>query len=132
MRTFHPVVLLVLLVTQSAQTQAADLNGAWTIDGSACGAVFTKDNNKLAFKKDADLNAGGLIVQGKQITGTFQKCTVKSLHDDGPDVRMVASCSDGIAISDVSFDVKISGENRITLSSKNPVPVEMQYTRCPM
>jgi hypothetical protein len=132
MRTFHPVVLLVLLVTQSAQTQAADLNGAWTIDGSACGAVFTKDNNKLAFKKDADLNAGGLIVQGKQITGTFHKCTVKSLHDDGPDVRMVASCSDGIAISDVSFDVKISGENRITLSSKNPVPVEMQYTRCPM
>jgi hypothetical protein len=132
MRTFNPVVLLVLLVTQSASTQAADLNGAWTIDGSACGAVFTKDNNKLAFKKDADLNAGGLIVQGKQITGTFQKCTVKSLHDDGPDVRMVASCSDGIAISDVSFDVKISGENRITLSSKNPVPVEMQYTRCPM
>ncbi len=132
MRTFNPVVLLVLLVTQSASTQAADLNGAWTIDASACGAVFTKDNNKLAFRKDADLNAGGLIVQGKQITGTFQKCTVKSLHDDGPDVRLVASCSDGIAISDVSFDVKISGENRITLSSKKPVPVEMQYTRCPM
>ena len=133
MRTFNPVVLLVLLVAQSASTQAADLNGAWTIDASACGAVFTKDNNKLAFRKDADLNAGGLIVQGKQITGTFQKCSVKSLHDDGPDdVRLVASCSDGIAISDVSFDVKISGENRITLSSKKPVPVEMQYTRCPM
>src|ERR1700755_2660587 len=116
MRTFNPLILLVLLVTQSASTQAADLNGAWTIDTASCGQVFTKDNNKLAFRKDADLNAGGLIVQGKQITGTFQKCTVKSLHDDGPDdVRLVASCSDGIAISDVSFDVKISGENRITL-----------------
>ena|SRR5215813_7287965 len=130
MRTFNPLVLLVLLVTQSASTQAADLNGAWTDDASACGTVFKKENNKLAFKKDADLHAGGLIVQGKEITGTFQKCRVKSLHDDGASVRVVASCSDGVALSDVAFDLKISGENRITLSSKEPVPVEIQYVRC--
>src|SRR6201987_6193814 len=132
MRTFNPLVLLVLLVTQSASTQAADLNGAWSNDASACGKVFTKQNNKLAFKQDADLHAGGLIVQGKQIAGTFQKCTVKSLHDDGSNVRVIASCSDGVAVSDVPFDVKISGENRITLSSKQPVPVEMSYVRCSM
>ena len=132
MRTFNPLVLLVLLVTQSASTQAADLNGAWTVDASACGQVFTKENNKLAFKQDADLHAGGIIVQGKQITGTFQKCTVKSLHDDGPNVRVIASCSDGVAISDVTFDVTISGKNRITLSSKEPVPMETPYVRCSM
>jgi hypothetical protein len=132
MRIFNPLVLLVLLVMQSASTQAADLTGAWTVDASACGEVFTKENNKLAFKPDADLHAGGLIVQGKQITGTFQKCTIKSLHDDGPDVRVIASCSDGVAVSDVAFDVKISGENRMTLSSKTPVPVEMRYVRCSM
>ena len=130
MRTFNPLVLLVLLVTQSASTQAADLNGAWTVDASACGEVFTKENNKLAFRPDADLHAGGVIVQGKQITGTFQKCTVKSLHDDGANVQVTASCSDGVAVSDVTFDVKISGENKFTLSSKAPVPVEMQYVRC--
>src|SRR3984957_3721956 len=132
MRTFNPLVLLILLVTQPASTQAADLNGAWTLDATACGQVFTKENNKLAFKQDADLNAGGLIVQGKQITGTFQKCTIKSSHDDGSNVQVIASCSDGVAISDVAFDVKISGENRITLSSKAPVPVEMLYVRCSM
>ena len=132
MRTFNPLVLFVLLVTQSASTLAADLNGAWTVDASACGQVFTKENNKLAFKQDADLHAGGIIVQGKQITGTFQKCTVKSLHDDGPNVKVIASCSDGVAVSDVAFDLTISGENRFTLSSKEPVPVEMQYVRCPM
>ena len=130
--TFNPLVLLVLLLTQSASTQAADLNGAWTVDGSACGQVFTKDNNKLAFKQDADLHAGGLIVQGNRITGTFQKCTVKSFHDDGPNVKVIASCSDGVSISDVAFDVKFSGENNITLSSKEPVPVEMSYIRCSM
>jgi hypothetical protein len=131
MRTFNALVLLVL-VTQSASTQAADLNGAWTVDASACGEIFTRENNKLAFKQDADLHAGGLIVQGKQVTGTFQKCTVKSLHDDGSNVRVIASCSDGVAVSDVTFDLKISGENKITLSSKEPVPVEMPYVRCPM
>lgn len=132
MRTFNPLVLLVLLITQSASTQAADFNGAWTDDASACGTVFTKENNKLAFKPDADLHAGGLIVQGKQITGTFQKCTVKSLHDDGTDLKVIASCSDGVAVSDVTFDLKVTGENTITLSSKKPVPVEMSYVRCSM
>ena len=113
-------MLLVLLVAQSASTQAGGFERSFlTLDASACGQMFTKENNKLAFKKDADLHAGGLIVQGKQITGNiFQKCTVKSLHDDESNVRVVASCSDGITFSDVPFDLKISGENKITLSSK--------------
>ena len=132
MRTFNPLVLSVLLVTQSASTQAADLNGAWAIDASTCGKVFTKESNKLAFKQDADVYAGGLIVQGKQVTGTFQKCRVKSLHDDGPNLRVIASCSDGVAFSDVAFDLKFSGENSMTLSSKEPVAVEMPYVRCSM
>ena len=132
MRTFNPLVLSVLLVTQSASTQAADLNGAWATDASTCGKVFTKESNKLAFKQDADVYAGGLIVQGKQVTGTFQKCRIKSLHDDGPNLRVIASCSDGVAFSDVAFDLKISGENSMTLSSKEPVPVEMPYVRCSM
>ena len=131
MRAFNPLALLVLLVTQSAPTQAADLNGAWTIDTASCNQVFTKENNKVAFTPDADLNAGGLIVQGNQITGTFQKCTVTSLHDDGTNVKVIAACSDGVAVSDVAYDVKINGENAITLSSKEPVPIEMHYVRCP-
>ena len=131
MKTFNPFVLLVLVVvTQPAQ--AIDLNGAWTVDASACGTMFTNEDNKLAFKQDADVNAGGLIVQGKQVTGTFQKCKVKSLHDDGPNLRVLASCSDGVAVSDVAFDVKVSGDNKMTLSSKGPVPVEMPYVRCSM
>ena len=132
MKTFNPLLPLILLVMQSAATQAADLNGAWTIDASACGSMFTKENNKLSFKKDADLNAGGLIVQGREITGTLQKCTVKSRRDDGPNVRVVAACSDGVAISDVTFDVNPSGENKITLSTSGPVPMNMIYFRCPM
>jgi len=132
MKTFNPLLLPVLLVMQSASAQAADLNGAWSIDASACGSMFTKENNRISFKKDADLHAGGLIVQGREISGTLQKCTVKSRRDDGPNVRVVAACSDGVAISDVTFEVKHSGENQITLSSNGPVPMDMIYVRCPM
>jgi hypothetical protein len=132
MRSFNRLVLLSVIVAQSASAQAANLSGAWTIDAAACGDVFTKENNKLAFKPDADLHAGGIIVQGNQIIGTFEKCTIKSMHDDGSNVRVTASCSDGVAVSDVTYDVKISGENKITLSSKQPVPVEMPYVRCSM
>jgi hypothetical protein len=130
MRTFRPLVLSLLLVAQSASTLAADLSGAWTIDTASCSKVFTKKNNEIAFQPDADLNAGGLIVQGGRITGTFQKCTVKSMHDDGPNVKVIAACSDGVVVSDVAYDVKFSGENNITISSKQPVPVEMLYVRC--
>jgi hypothetical protein len=96
MRTFKPLVLLTLLVAQSASTQAADLNGAWTIDASACGKVFTKENNQLAFKQDADLYAGRLIVRGKQITGTFLKSALSNrcMMTD----RLASILSTGIAV----------------------------------
>jgi hypothetical protein len=132
MKAFNSLVLFLLLVTQSASAQIADLSGAWTVDASACGAVFTDADNRLAFKPDADLHAGGLIVQGRRVSGTFQKCTITSFREDGPNVKVIASCSDGVAYSDVAFDVKITGENKITLSSKEPVPVEMLYSRCAM
>ncbi|HZR72733.1 hypothetical protein [Bradyrhizobium sp.] len=132
MRAFHPLVLSALLVAQSAAAQMADLNGAWTNDASACSQVFTKKNSELAFQQDADLHAGGLIVRGRQITGTFQKCTVKSVHDEGAALRVIAACSDGVAVSDVPFEVKVTGKNTMTLSSKEPVPIEMLYVRCPM
>ena len=33
-------------------------------------------------------------------------------------------------VSDVAYDVKISGENNMTLSQKEPGSVEMHYVRC--
>ncbi|SRR5579871_1922539 len=132
MRSLNSLLLPIFLLALSAATQAADLNGAWTIDASSCALVFKKQNNKLAFRKDADFNAGGLIVQGKQITGTFQKCTAKSLRAEGATMSVVASCSDGVAISDIAFDLRFTGDNAITLSQKEPVPMEISYVRCAM
>jgi hypothetical protein len=132
MRTYDPLVLLVFLIAGAASTRAADLNGGWVIDASTCDQVFAKENNRLVFKPDADLSAGGLIVDGRKVTGTLQKCTIKSLHDVGSNLQLMASCSDGVAVSDVTFDLKMSGDNKMVLSSQKPVPVEMPYVRCPV
>ena len=130
MRRIDRLLLLGFFAVPSLPAQAADLNGAWTIDTASCARVFTKQNNKVAFRQDADFEAGGLIVQGKKITGTFQKCTVKSFRDDGSNKKVIASCSDGVSFSDVAFDLKIVGQNAITLSQTQPVPVQVSYVRC--
>ena len=123
MRIFDPLLLLLLRVVQSASTQAADLNGGWALESSACDKVFTKENNKLAFKPDAESLRGRFDRRWKENKRHIsKKCIVKSLHDDGSNVQVIAACSDGVAVSDTKFDVKILGENKITLSSKEPVP----------
>ncbi|KYH03558.1 hypothetical protein [Bradyrhizobium sp. DOA1] len=126
------LLLLALCIAGVAPAQAVDLTGGWVIDFANCNKVFSKENGKLAFKPDADLYAGGLIVDGRRITGTFQKCNVRSVRDDGENMQVVAACSDGIVVSDVTFDLTMSGDNKLTLSSKQPTPVEMRYSRCPL
>ncbi len=76
MKAFNSLVLFCLLMTQSASAQITDLSGAWTVDASACGAVFTDADNRLAFKPDADLHADGLIIKGRRVSGTLSKCTI--------------------------------------------------------
>jgi hypothetical protein len=72
MKVCNPGVLLALYVAGSAPAQAADLTGGWVIDSSTCNQVFARAEGKLVFKPNADLYAGGLIVDGRRITGTFQ------------------------------------------------------------
>ncbi len=126
--------LLVLLATVSLapSIQAADLSGAWASDASVCSRVFLKNNNKISFTPDSELYGGGLIVEGNRATGTFQKCNIKSMKDDGANVHLIAACSTGVMISDLQFTVKVIGDNQITLSSAGPVNTETTYVRCPL
>src|SRR5215813_11329347 len=126
--------LLVLLagVSLSPSTHAADINGAWASDASVCGKVFVKTNNRISFAPDAELYGGGFIVEGNRATGTFQKCKIKSMKDDGANVQLIAACSDGVMVQDLQFTVKRVGDNQITVSSAGPVAMENPYVRCPL
>jgi hypothetical protein len=133
MWSYSAPALLVLLATVSfsPSAQPADLSGAWAGDASVCSKVFVKNNNKMSFTPESELYGGGFIVEGNRATGTFQKCNIKSMKDDGANIHLIAACSTGVMVSDLQFTVKIVGDNQITLSSTGPVNTETSYVRCP-
>jgi len=126
--------LLVLLagVSLSPSTHAADISGAWASDASVCSKVFVKNNNRISFTPDAELYGGGFIVEGNRASGTFQKCNIKSIKNDGTNVHLIAACSDGVMVSDLQFTVTPVGDNQITVSSTGPVSMTNPYVRCPL
>jgi hypothetical protein len=131
---YFAAALLAVLATLSSSpsTDAADLNGAWASDASVCNKVFVKSNNRISFAPDAELYGGGFLVEGDRATGTFQKCSIKSMKDDGTEVHLIASCSTGVEISNLRFTVKVVGHDQITVSSNGAVDVTTPYVRCPM
>jgi hypothetical protein len=129
--SFAPALLALLAaVSFSGSTEAADIDGAWASDASVCSKVFVKNNNRTSFAPDAELYGGGFIVEGNRATGTFQKCNIKSMKSEGANVHLIAACSDGVMVSDLQFNVKVVGDDRITVSSTGPVNMENSYVRC--
>src|SRR5262245_25100894 len=123
---------LLAAVPFSGSAAAADISGAWASDPSVCSKVFVKNNSRVSFAADAELYGGGFIVEGNRVAGTFQKCSIKSMKNDGANVHLIAACSDGVAVSDFQFAVKLIGDNQVTVSSAGPVKMENPYVRCPM
>jgi hypothetical protein len=132
--TYLAAALLAVLTSLSfsPSTHAADLDGAWASDASVCGKVFVKSNNRISFRPDAELYGGGFLVEGSRATGTFQKCNIKSMKDEGAEVHLVAACSTGVEVSNLSFTVKVVGRDQITVSSDGAVDITTPYVRCPM
>jgi len=131
---FFTLALLALLATLSfsPSTHAADLNGAWASDASVCSKVFVKSNNRISFAPDAELYGGGFLVEGDRATGTFQKCNIKSIKNDGTEVHLLAACSTGVEVSNLKFTVKVVGRDQITVSSNGSVNITTPYVRCPI
>jgi len=125
-----PLLGLLAAVSVSASTHAADISGIWASDLSVCSKVFLKNNNRISFAPDAELYGGGFIVEGDRVSGTLQKCKIKSMKNDGTNVHLIAACSDGVMVSDVQVSVKVVGDNQITVSSTGPVEMENPYVRC--
>jgi hypothetical protein len=111
---------------------AADLNGAWAQDPTVCSKVFRKDGNKILFTSNAELYGSGVLIEGKQATGSFQKCRIKSTRTDGDVLHVLAACSTGVLVSDTEVTVKVVDENNITLTLDGSDPIEHSLVRCSM
>jgi hypothetical protein len=127
-------IALALLTTVffAAWARATDLNGAWAQDHTVCSKVFVKGNNKTSFTPDAELYGSGLLIEGRQATGTFQKCRIKSSRTDGNILHILAACSTGVMVSDTEVTVKVVDDNNIALTLDGPDPIEHALVRCSM
>ena len=124
------LLAIPFLALMAVPAFAVDIEGAWATDTSYCSKVFVKTGNRVSFTVDADLYGGGFIVEGNQASGTFQKCKIKSMKDDGTAVHLLAACSDGIMIQEGRFTVKLLGSDRMTLKFDGVESEENPFVRC--
>jgi hypothetical protein len=133
MARFAPAALALLtMLSFSPWADASDLNGAWAEDHSVCSKVFVKGGSKILFTPDAELYGSGVLIEGRQATGTFQKCRIKSSRTDGNILHILAACSTGVMISDTEVTVKVIDDNNIALTLDGPDPMEHALVRCSM
>jgi hypothetical protein len=124
------LVTISFIASMAFPALAADLQGAWATDTAYCSKVFVKIGGKISFTVEADLYGGGFIVEGNRVSGTFQKCSIKSMKDDGTAIHLAATCSDGITIQDGQFTVKLVGPDRMTLIFNGVESEENPFVRC--
>ena len=110
----------------------ADLTGAWTTNQAYCGKVFAKSGAKVSFTKDAELEGGGFIVEGKEIRGTNARCQIKAAKEDGTTTHMIAACATDIMLSDTQLSFRTIDANTITRLFPGMPDLETNYYRCPM
>jgi len=127
-----PTLALSITVFFAHWARATDLNGAWAQDHTVCNKVFVKGGNKILFTPNAELYGSGVLIEGKQATGSFQKCRVKSTRADGDVLHILAACSTGVMVSDTELTVKVVNENNITFTLDGPDPIEHSLVRCLM
>ncbi len=97
---------------------------------SNCGKVFVKNNNKITFGKDADINGGGFIFEGNQIRGNAMTCKIGSRKEEGALLQLTAECTTGVAYSTMHFSVKMDDANKITRSFRQSGHEHASYVRC--
>ena len=123
-------LLITICILFSASAYAFELNGAWTVDSNNCGKVFVKNNNKITFGKDADVNGGGFIFEGNQIRGNAMTCKIGSRKEEGALLRLTAECTTGVAYSTMHLSVKMDDANKITRVFPDSPAMNMSYVRC--
>jgi hypothetical protein len=124
------LLVIPFLALMPSPISAADINGAWATDTAYCRKVFVKKGNEVTFTDDADLYGGAFIIEGNRASGTFEKCKIKSMKDDGTTVHLIAACSDGIVIQEGRFTVKVVGTDKITLVIEGVETEANPYVRC--
>jgi hypothetical protein len=120
----------LLCMPPDAPAAGADLTGVWTTDQAYCSKVFVRSGNRVSFVKDALLEGGGFIIEGKEIRGPTSACRIKQTKEEGAVTHMVAACSTEIIFSDAQFSVRIIDADTIARIFPSMPELDTRYYRC--
>jgi hypothetical protein len=111
---------------------AADLNGSWATDASVCNKVFVKKGERISFTQDSDEYGGGFILEGNNVRGQQQTCTIKARKEKDNVIHMIAACASGIMASNIQFSAKVIDDNTIArIFPEMGDELSIKYSRCP-
>jgi hypothetical protein len=116
----------------SPAVHAAEWNGAWVDNPSACQKVFVQKGGAIAFADDADIHGSGFIIEGNRIRGKMARCAVKVRKEDGMMLNLVAACSTDVAVETVQFSFRMTGDNQIARMFPGIPELDTTYHRCAM
>jgi hypothetical protein len=87
--------------------RAADINGAWVSDRSACNTVFVKRDGVTSISEASEAHGSGFIIDQGRLKGKLVDCAIKTQREDGPVVHLIAACATDVALSDVQFSLSV-------------------------
>ena len=135
MTTTTTMPILALAATMLAvgcPAYAFDLNGAWATDAAVCDKVFVKKDNKVSFTPNSAEFGGGFIVEGNQVHGQLQRCSIKARKVDGSSIHVVAACATDIMMGNVQLSAKIINDDTILRYFPGMSDdLAMRFARCP-
>jgi hypothetical protein len=127
---FRSMLVAMSIACGSSAGQAADINGIWVLDTSACSKAFEKSGGRVSFSKDAGLYVTGFIIDGNQIRGKIANCAIKLRKDQGEIVNLIAVCSTDIAIDTMQFRLRMDGPDKLVREFPGIPELKMPYQRC--
>ena len=109
---------------------AADIEGAWTTDASACQKIFTKTGAGISFVSEAPLSGSGFIIEKSRIRGKLGSCNISHRRDQGPQINFIATCSSAVITDTLHFSLRIDGENKLIREFSGIPELQIVYERC--
>jgi hypothetical protein len=120
--------LVCLLLIGPAR--AADINGAWASDRSACNTLFVKKNGVTSITDASEAHGSGFVIDQGRLKGKLVDCAIKTRREDGRVVHLIAACATDVALSDVQFSLRVDGEDKVTRLFAGIPEMQISYFRC--
>jgi hypothetical protein len=104
-------MLCALWLALAAPAQAADMNGAWAIDVTACDNIFARNGDRIRFRSGAHRYGNAFILENDRIRGRIATCKIKGRQSQ--DGEFTAACS-GNVIDTANFTLKVIDNQQLS------------------